>query len=148
MGCHTHYRKLITNNQEEVIQKIKDTILISRDYYWYEFTTLEDLFKSKEEWKEEIADYIYIELDLREVNGVFGIYNDSDNYQIDEPRIGNYPETIITSAEEMFKAMETGLTGYNNIHCNFYWDEDRDKQIRNNIIEFFKEHPDGIIEFG
>ena len=148
MGCHTHYRKLITNNQEEVIQRVKDIILISRDYYWFEFTTLEDLFKSKEEWKEEIADYIYNEIDLIEVNGVFGIYNYSDKYQIDEPRIVNYPETIITSAEVMFKVMETGLTGHNNIHCYFYWDEDRDKYIRNNIIEFFREHPDGVIEFG
>lgn len=148
MGCHTHYKKLVTNKQKEVIQKVKDVISKS-DYNWYEFTTLEDLFESKEEWVQEIAEYVHDWVDdLIKVNGVFGIYETADNYQTDEPRIGNYPETIITSVEEMFKAMETGLIGYNNIHCNFYWDEDRDKQIRNNITEFFKEYPDGIIEFG
>jgi site-specific DNA-adenine methylase len=49
---------------------------------------------------------------------------------------------------EMFKAMDDGLIGWEGNHCNFYWDESRDKRIRDNIIEFFKAHPDGIIEFG
>lgn len=147
MGCHTHYRKLITNNQEEVIQKVKDVVLLSDYYKWYEFTTLEALFESNEEWVEEIAEYVYNEIDIIKVNSIYGIYAHTDKYQIDRPRIGNYPETIITSAQEMFKAMEIGLVGYNNIHCNFYWEEEEDKDIRNNTIEFFKEYPDGIIEF-
>jgi hypothetical protein len=43
MGCHTWYKKLITNDQEEIIKKVKDVIETSK-YYWYEFTTLDDLF--------------------------------------------------------------------------------------------------------
>ncbi len=149
MGCHTWYKKLVTNNQEEVVKKVKDAISVSKYYDWYEFTSLEDLFESYEEWLQEIAEYVYDSLDdLIKVNGVFGIYEGANGYDTDEPRIGNYPDTIITSAEEMFKAMEDGLIGWQGNHCNFYWDESRDKRIRDNITEFFKAHPDGIIKFG
>ena len=148
MGCHTWYRKLVTNNQEEIVKKIKDVISVSK-YYWYEFTNLKDLFESNEEWLQEIAEYVYDSVDgLVNVNGVFGIYDEANGYATDEPRIGNYPDTIITSADEMFKAMEVGLIGWQDNHCNFYWDKSRDERIRKNIIDFFKAHPDGIIEFG
>ena len=110
MGCHTWYKKLVTNNQEEIVKKVKDIIAISKYYDWYEFTSLKDLFENDEEWVQEIAEYVYDSIDgLVEVNGVFGIYESADGYDIDEPRIGNYPDNIITSAEEMFKAMESGL---------------------------------------
>ena len=149
MGCHTWYKKLVTNNQEEVVKKVKDAISVSKYYYWYEFTSLEDLFESDEEWLQEIAEYVYDSIDyLTKVNGVFSIYEVANGFDTDEPRIGNYPDNIITSADEMFKAMEDGLIGWQGNHCNFYWDESRDESIRKNIIEFFKAHPDGIIEFG
>ena len=149
MGCHTWYKKLVTNNQEDVIKKVKDAIELSKYYDWYEFTSLEDLFESDEELIQEIAEYVYDSIDeLIKVNGVFGIYKSANGYDTDEPRIGNYPETIITSAEEMFNAMKNGLTGWQGNHCNFYWDESRDKDVRDNITGFFKAHPNGIIEFG
>ena len=149
MGCHTWYKKLVTNNQEEIIQKIKDAILVSESYYCYEFASLKDFFDSDEEWLQEIAEYVYDSVDgLIKVNGVFGIYEGAIGYDTDEPRIGNYPGTIITSAEEMFKAMKYGLVGWQGNHCSFYWDEGRDEYIRKNIVEFFKAHPDGLIEFG
>ena len=149
MGCHTWYKKLITNNQEEIIEKVKNVISVSKYYNWYEFTTLKDLFDSDEEWVQEIAEYVYNSIDdLEEVNGVFGIYKGAAGYDVDEPRIGNYPDTIITSADEMFKVMEQGLIGWKGHHCDFYWDKSKDKEIRENITEFFKAHPDGIITFG
>ena len=149
MGCHTWYKKLVTNNQEEIVKKVKDVITVSKNYDWYEFTSLEDLFESDEEWLQEIAEYVYDSIDeLIKVNGVFGVYESANGYDIDEPRIGNYPETIITSAEEMFEAMKNGLIGDKDNHSNFYWEKSRDKKIRDNITEFFKVHPDGIIEFG
>ena len=149
MGCHTWYKKLVTDDQEEVVKRVKDIILVSKYYHWYEFTSLKDLFKSNEQWLQEIAEYVYDTVDgLIEVNGFFNIYEDANGYDIDEPRIGNYPDTIITSAEEMFKAMEKGLIGWKGSHCNFYWDEDSDKDIRHNITEFFKVHPNGVIVFG
>ncbi len=149
MGCHTWYRKLVTNNQEQIIKKVKDIIAVSNHYFWYEFTDLKDLFDSEEEWIVEITDHVYNNLDgLLRVNGVFGIYESASDFQTDEPRVGGYPDTIIKSADEMFKAMETGLTNVKNKHCNFYWNKDREDYIRNNIKEFFEHHPDGIIEFG
>ena len=149
MGCHTWYRKLVTNNQEEIVKRVRDVIAVSEHYYWYEFTDLKDLFESSEEWLQEISEYVYDSVDgLINVNGEFGIYESANGYDTDEPRIGNYPNTIITSANEMFKAMEEGLIGYQGNHCNFYWDKSRDESIRKNIKEFFKAHPDGIIEFG
>jgi len=149
MGCHTWYKKLLTNNQEEIIEKVRDVISSSKYFNWYEFTSLKYLFESKEEWVQQISEYVYDNIDdLIKVNGVFGIYESADGYDIDEPRIRNYPDTIITSAEQMFKAMEEGLTGRQGYHSNFYWDESRDKIIRDNITDFFKYYPDGIIEFG
>lgn len=149
MGCLTWYKKLVTNNQEEIVKRVTDAITVSEHYYWYEFTNLKDLFESNEEWLQEIAEYVYDRVDgLVNVNGVFGIYDDAIGYDTDEPRIGNYPDTIITSADEMFKAMEVGLIGWQGNHCNFYWDKSRDEKIRKNIIDFFKAHPDGIIKFG
>jgi hypothetical protein len=150
MGCHTWYRKLVTNNQEEVIKRVKDAISVSKNWDWYEFTDLKDLFESNEEWIQEIAEYVYDNITgtLIEVNGVYGIYEEANKYATDEPRIGGYPDTIIISAEEMFKAMETGLINWEGKHFNFYWDKEREDYIKKNITEFFETYPDGIIEFG
>ena len=149
MGCHTWYKKLVINNQEEIVKRVRDVIMLSKHYDWYEVISLKDLFERNEEWVKEIAEYVYDSVDgLVSVNGVFGIYDGADGYNINQPRIGGYPDTIITSAEEMFKAMEVGLIGCQGNHYNFYWDESRDETIKNNIIEFFKAHPDGIIKFG
>ncbi len=148
MGCHTWYKKLTTNNQEKIIKKIKDVINVS-NYYWYEFTSFKDLFTSDQEWLEDISEYVYNNIDdLIEVNGVWGIYETAIGYDRDEPRIRNYPDNIITSANEMFNVMEIGLVGYEGNHCNFYWDINRDKEIRKNIIDFFESHLNGIIYFG
>ena len=149
MWCHTWYKKLVTNNQEEIVKRVRDVIAVSKHYDWYEFTNLKDLFESNEEWVQEISEYVYDNVDgLVNVNGTYGIYDVANGYDTDEPRIGGYPDTIIKSADEMFKAMEDGLIGWQGNHFNFYWDESRDERIIKNIIEFFKAHPDGIIEFG
>ena len=50
-----------------------------------------------------------------------------------------YSDISIKSVDEMFKAMETGF---------IKWDRNKEEDIRNNINEFFKTHPDGIITFG
>lgn len=149
MGCHTWYRKLTTNNQQEVENIVKDCISASKFYYWYELKSLNDLFDSNEKVEQEIAYYVYNSISgLSKVNGIFGLYQSAGRYDIDEPRISNYPDTIITSAEQMFQAMESGLTNSEGKHANFSWNKERDKAIRKNIIEFFNQYPDGIIEFG
>jgi hypothetical protein len=134
MGCHTWYKKLVTNDQEKILKKINDILSMSKYYNWYTFGYLVDLFVSDD----ELLEYVLDEIDIIKVNGIYGIYEDADNYQIDEPRIGGYPETIITSAKEMFEAMENGLIGISGRHYNFYWDSSRDKEIRKNIIDFLK----------
>ena len=76
MGCHTWYKKLVTNNQEEIVKRVRDVIAIPKHYDWYEFANLKDLFESNEEWIQEIAEYVYDSVDgLVNVNGVFGIYD-------------------------------------------------------------------------
>lgn len=30
MGCHTWYRKLVTNNQEEIVKRVRDVIAVSK----------------------------------------------------------------------------------------------------------------------
>ena len=93
-------------------------------------------------------EYLTLDDHLEFINGEPIIFVSANGYDTDEPRIGGYPDTIIKSADEMFKAMEDGLIGWQGNQFNFYWDESRDERIRKNIIEFFKAHPDGIIEFG
>ena len=87
-------------------------------------------------------------LSLKRGLSTLGIYESPNHFDIDAPRIGGYPDTIITSAEEMFKAMETGLVDFEGELFDFYWHEEDDKYIRDNITEFFKTYPDGIIQFG
>jgi hypothetical protein len=101
-----------------------------------------------ENMDEELSEYLTINNTLLFIKGEPIIFVAANGYDTDEPRIGGYPDTIIKSADEMFKAMETGLINWEGKHFNFYWDKEREDYIRNNITEFFKNHPDGIIEFG
>lgn len=61
----------------------------------------------------------------------------------DCPRIGGYPETIITNYEEMVKFVKSGYTDENKEHYTF-----SDAEDLSHIKEFFIKHPDGIITFG
>lgn len=97
---------------------------------------------------EELLDAVCLNDHLEFINGEPIIFVSANGYDTDEPRIGGYPDTIIKSSDEMFKAMETGLINWEGKHFNFYWDKNREEYIRNNIVEFFNMHPDGIIEFG
>ena len=97
---------------------------------------------------EELKEYLTLDDHLEFINGEPIIFVAANGYDTDEPRIGGYPDTIIKSADEMFKAIETGLVNWEEKHFNFYWDKDREDYIRKNIVDFFNAHPDGIIEFG
>ena len=96
---------------------------------------------------EELFESIIKDNSIRFINGepIIFVKYENDN---DEPRIGGYPDTIITSAEQMFEVMKTGLINWEGKHFNFRWDEERDEYIKNHIKTFFQKHPDGIIEFG
>jgi len=72
---------------------------------------------------------------------------DLESYS-DEPRIGGYPDKVITSYQEMLDFMKTGFVDEEGIHHNFYYDEGRYPTFMKGIQEFFIKHPDGIITFG
>ena len=101
-----------------------------------------------ENMDEELWEYLASDDHLEFIDGEPVIFVSADGYDTDEPRIGGYPNAIIKSADEMFKAMETGLENWEGKHFDFYWDKDREDYIRKNIVNFFNAHPDGIIEFG
>ena len=77
------------------------------------------------------------------------IYEDVKNMS-DEPRIGGYPETILRSYDQYLKALKEGLPcGSDKTKiAQFYGLEGRDEWVYDRVEEFFKENPEGIIEFG
>jgi len=154
MGCHTWYRVPSTIGKEAVRDKMLATIDKWRNSapWWSDEAELQakndtqDLmdfnFESEAwyNWNENES--------FRIVNGIPALYK---NYEgdSDEPRIGGYPETIITSAEQMFEFMKTGYYREDDSrHFNFHIPEDRKDRIYNLITTFFEKHPDGIITFG
>jgi hypothetical protein len=155
MGCHTWYRKPLVKGKEEVQKFLRDKIERQRKKDWWNdeceqeaLVSLVAIEKLDENMEEELFEALCWDDNVRFVDGEPVVFVGATGFDTDEPRIGGYPDTIIRSAEEMFKAMETGLINWEGEHFNFHWDKEREDWIRNNITEFFKTHPDGIIEFG
>jgi hypothetical protein len=155
MGCHTWYRKPLVKGKENVQKYLREEIDTMRKKDWWNdeceneaLISLLAIDALAENMDEELSEYLTINNTLLFIKGEPIIFVAANGYDTDEPRIGGYPDTIIKSADEMFKAMETGLINWEGKHFNFYWDKEREDYIRNNITEFFKNHPDGIIEFG
>ena len=155
MGCHTWYRKPLVNGKENVQQYLREKIDAMRKKDWWNeecekeaILSLKAIEALDENMDEELKEFLTLGDQLKFINGEPIIFVEANNYDTDEPRIGGYPEIIIKSADEMFKAMETGLINSEGKHFNFYLDKERENYIRNNIIKFFDKHPDGIIEFG
>lgn len=158
MGCHTWYRKPLVKGKENVQEYLRGEIDERRKKKWWT-----EAYEKEALVKLAAIDALDIEMDellLDELQDTYGsarllfingepvIFTEADPFSIDDPRIGGYPDTIIQSAEQMFKAMETGLVNWEGKRYEFYWDKSREEFIRNNIVDFFNEHPDGIIEFG
>lgn len=155
MGCHTWYRKPLVKGKENVQKHLRDKIEKQRKQKWWN-EECEDEVPNRlkaielldENMDEDLLEMASIDSTIHFINGEPIIFVAANGYDTDEPRIGGYPDTIIKSADEMFKAMETGLVNWEGKHFNFYFDKEREEYIINNIVNFFKEHPDGIIEFG
>ena len=155
MGCHTWYRKPLVKGKENVQKYLRDKIDELRKKDWWNeecegeaLISLEAISQLDPNMDEDLLDRVCINDHLRFIDNEPVIFVGATGYDTDEPRIGGYPDTVIKSADEMFKAMETGLTNWEGKHYNFSWDKEREDRIRKNIIQFFKNHPDGIIEFG
>ena len=155
MGCHTWYRKPLVKGKEEVQKFLRDKIERQRKKDWWNdeceqeaLVSLVAIEKLDENMEEELFEALCWDDNVRFIDGEPVVFVRATGFATDEPRIGGYPDTVIRSAEEMFKAMETGLINWEGKHFDFHWDKEREDRIRNNITEFFKTHPDGIIEFG
>jgi hypothetical protein len=155
MGCHTWYRKPLVKGKHNVQKYLREKIDAMRKVdYWNDeceqeaLNTLVAIEALDEKMDEGLLDIIRVNDTLIFINSEPIIFVSANDYDIDEPRIGGYPVTIIKSADEMFKAMETGLINSEEKHFNFYWDKDIEDYIRNNIVNFFNAHPSGIIDFG
>jgi len=155
MGCHTWYRKPLVKGKENVQRYLREKIEALRKKSWWDeeceqeaLLSLEAIDVLDENMGEVLKESLTLDDQLEFINGEPIIFISAVGYDTDEPRIGGYPDTIIKSADEMFKAMETGLVNWEGKHFDFYWDEERENYIRSNITKFFNAHPDGIIEFG
>ena len=155
MGCHTWYKKPLVKGKENVQKYLRERIDAMRKKDWWDEELEQEIpLRLKainfldENMEEDLLELATFDDNLRFINGEPIIFVSANGYDTDEPRIEGYPDTIIKSADEMFKAMETGLVNWEGKHFNFGWDKEREDYIRNNITEFFKNHPDGIIEFG
>ena len=155
MGCHTWYKKPIVKGKENVQKFLREEIENQRKLRWWNKECenevpirLNAIEQLDENMDEELLEWCDSNGRIIFMNGEPQIFVTANSYDIDEPRIGGYPDTIIKSADEMFKAMETGLINWEGKHFNFYWDKDRENYIRKNITDFFNTHPEGIIEFG
>ena len=155
MGCHTWYRKPLVKGKENVQKYLIEKINSMRKKDWWNdeceidaLISLNAIEQLDENMSEELLDSVCLDDHLRIIDNEFVIFVRANGYDIDEPRIGGYPDNIVRSADEMFKLMKIGLINWEGKHCNFYWDKDREEYIRTNITNFFNSHPDGIIEFG
>jgi hypothetical protein len=156
MGCHTWYRKPLVKGKENIQKYLKDQLEDWKQKDWwtnksesedFAFKYLEAIENLDENMNEELLDYLTANDTLCFIKGEPVIFVKYEN-DTDEPRIGGYPDTIITSAEQMFEVMKTGLTGFEGKHFNFRIEKGRKKYIENHINTFFEKYPDGIIEFG
>ena len=155
MGYHTWYRNPLIKGKENVQKYLREKIDTMRKKDWWNdeceqeaILSLKAIDVLDENMDEELLENVCLDDTLIFIDGAPVIFVAANGYDTDEPRIGGYPDTIIKSADEMFKAMDTGLVNCDGKHFNFYWDKDREDYIRKNIFDFFNAHPDGIIEFG
>lgn len=155
MGCHTWYRKPLVKGKENVQKYLRDKIETMRKKDWWnegcELEAVVSLYSIElldVNMDKDLLDNVCLNNTLVFIDKEPVIFIAANGFDTDEPRIGGYPDTIIKSAEEMFEAMEGGLINWKGKHFNFHWEKEREDYIKNNIIEFFKAHPDGIIEFG
>jgi hypothetical protein len=150
MGCHTWYKVPVVKGEEEVKKELRANLERWRKASWWDAECEAEVPKRLQaietldpEWLDGGSDYYFYV-----VNGVPGLYRRYEG-DSDEPRIGGYPDTIITSADQMFAFMRSGFySDYYKKHFYFAPDGDRTERVRELITTFFQKHPDGIITFG
>ena len=105
------------------------------------------IVKELKEWDTELLEEYITNYYFYVIKGVPMLFKHYEN-GTDEPRIGGYPENVITSEDEMLEFIKTGFTREDGKHFDFHIEEERRDRIFRHIKDFFKKHPDGIITFG
>jgi hypothetical protein len=176
MGCHTWFKVPLVSDKELIIKKAQE-YLNSTESIWMTPSTRQ-MYESAvtNELCTPCTDLAYpgsfaidwiIYIDIQDWSLLEWNKNHSTSYESpfdklpngealsyhlecysDEPRIGGYPDNIISSYKEMLEFMETGWTDEKGKHYDFYYAEERYDQFMAGIKTFFEKHPLGIITFG
>ena len=151
----TYYRIPIVKGTSECQNYIINDINRQREQKWWNNDCEEEalvLLKSidflDKNISDELLDTICDFYTLIFINNEPRIFISADGFNIGEPRLGGYSETIIQSVTEMFDAMKQGLIDPEGEHIKFCDYKKQETFIKDNIIRFFDFHPDGIIMFG
>lgn len=150
MGCHTWYQYPIVTDEKEIIQQVINKLEEWKNSPWWD----EKKFGQERQIIEKaIAEADFHTLDDHMVIDNLFFINDkpiiyADYPASDEPRIAGYPETIITSEQQMLDYMKSGFTNDKGKHFDFRVEEDRLPHVLEQIKTFFQNHPDGFITFG
>jgi len=159
MGCHTWFyipvTKTTTEIKAEVVACLTDKsvkyttpehieLLLTREYGYT--ITLEHIEKAKSfyaRWLKSILRdsklgqvacvFFYIYYTTNKLTRVYNhqLYEDSGTHDLF--RIGGYPDTVLTSYNETVEYCKQFDIGEDKLESTY---------------QFFKDHPDGIIEFG
>ncbi len=150
MGCHTWYKVPIAKGRDSVTVKIRENLSELRSKDWWNDECekeAKECERALKEWDTELLEEYITNYYFYVVKGVPMLFKHYEN-DTDEPRIGGYPENVITSEDEMLEFIKTGFTREDGKHFDFHIEEERRDRIFRHIKDFFKKHPDGIITFG
>jgi len=150
MGCHTWYKVPVAKGRDAVTVKIRENLSELRSKDWWNDECekeAKECERALKEWDTELLEEYITNYYFYVIKGVPMLFKHYEN-DTDEPRIGGYPENVITSEDEMLEFIKTGFTREDGKHFDFHIEEERRDRIFRHIKDFFKKHPDGIITFG
>lgn len=150
MGCHTWYKVPVAKGRDAVTVKILENLSELRSKDWWNDECekeAKECERALKEWDTELLEEYITNYYFYVIKGVPMLFKHYEN-DTDEPRIGGYPENVITSEDEMLEFIKTGFTREDGKHFDFHIGEERRDRIFRHIKDFFKKHPDGIITFG
>lgn len=150
MGCHTWYKVPVAKGRDAVTVKIRENLSELRSKDWWNDECekeAKECERALKEWDTELLEEYIMDYYFYVIKGVPMLFKHYEN-DTDEPRIGGYPENVITSEDEMLEFIKTGFTREDGKHFDFHIEEERRDRIFRHIKDFFKKHPDGIITFG
>jgi hypothetical protein len=150
MGCHTWYKVPVAKGRDAVTVKVREELESLRKKDWWDEDCereAKECERALKEWDTDVLEDCITNYYFYTVKGVPMLFKHYE-HDSDEPRIGGYPENVITSEKEMLEFIKTGFTREDGKHFDFYIEEERRERVFKHIKKFFELHPDGIITFG